>query len=265
MDIRFSQDEMRHFKRNGFVIKRNVMPPELIEKAQAVFWERAPAQLRRDDPATWMGPFRPEFEFEGEEEHPDQIGGYRHNLRTIGDDDWIKDMIARNANLIGMAEQLLGKGRLDPPDRTRGIYTTLPRAHDDELSNHLHVDRHVFHLSTVTYLGPVVAGGGGFRVWPASHTWFARTFESRYRGQNPNRYQDLKAFFEDQPSLECTGDAGDVVFWHHRLAHMAGHNTSRNLRQAILYDFRIAGFDYAREEPPQVDIWQDWPGLVDLD
>ena len=52
-----------------------------------------------------------------------------------------------------------------------------------------------------------------------------------------------------------------MVFWHHRLAHMAGHNTSDNLRQAILYDFKKVDFDYTQELPPQPNMWVDWPGL----
>lgn len=258
MAIRLTEDEMRFFKRNGFVIKRKVIAPERLAQALAVFWERAPAQLRPDDPASWMGPFREEFHFS---DGTDQIQDYRWNLRTVGADAWMMNLIPRNADLIGMAEQLLGAGNLDAPGRARGIYTTLPRDADATLENHLHVDRNIFHLNAVTYLDRVVAGGGGFRVWPTSHLWFGQTFESR----DAARYADLRTFFNAQPSLECTGDVGDVVLWHHRLAHMAGHNTSRNLRRAILYDFRLRDFDYEQAEPPSSNIWRDWPGLDALD
>ncbi len=262
MAIRLTVEEMRFFQRNGFVIKRKVIDDKLLTKAHEVFWERAPSQLKRDDPASWQGPFREEFHFS---DGTDQIGDYRWNLRSIGGDEWMMDLIPRNTDLMGIAEQLLGQDRLEPPDKARGIYTTLPRDDDAELVESLHVDQHVFHLGTVTYLNKVVTGGGGFRVWPASHLWFAETFKSRYSDRDTNPYTALVAFLETQPSLECTGDAGDVVFWHHRLAHMAGHNTSGNLRMAILYDFKLREFDYAREEPPQPSIWRDWPGLEALD
>ena len=270
MGIRFTDDELLFFKRNGFVIKRNVLKPELIAKAQEVFWAEAPSQLVKDDPSTWVGPFREEFEITVEDRAPgtDQRKGYRWNLRHIGEDDWMMDMIPRNPDLIGMAEQLLGAGNLVPPMRTRGIYTTLPRNDGAELDDHLHVDQHVFHLGIVAYLGKVVPGGGGFRVWPTSHRWFYNTFKSQYKGTQfnedqatTNRYLETKEFFETQPSVECTGNTGDVVFWHHRLAHMAGHNTSCNLRQAILYDFKKVDFDYTQELPPQPNMWVDWPGL----
>lgn len=262
MDIRFTLDELRFFQRNGFVIKRKVSNPDLIKKAIEVFWDRAPSQLSRYDPSSWIGPFREEFNLD---DGTDRIDGYRWNLRTVGEDDWMLNLLSRDGNLIGLAEQLLGKGNLVPPSGARGIYTTLPQDDNVEIENHLHVDQHIFHLGTVSYLDKVVAGGGGFRVWPTSHLWFCNTFQSQYKGNHANRYMETKAFFETQPSLECTGDAGDVVFWHHRLAHMAGHNTSRNLRLAILYDFKITGFDYTLEVPPQPTEWRDWPGIEALD
>ncbi len=262
MDIRLNEDELRFFKRNGFVVKRQVIDPERLAKAHEVFWERVPSQLKRDDPTSWLGPFREEFFID---DGTDRLQDYTWKFRSIGQDEWMMNLIPRNANLIGMAEQLLGKGNLEPPGQARGIYTTLPRDDEGELIDYLHVDEHVFHLGTVTYLNKVGTGSGGFRVWPASHLWFAETFRSQYGESEVNPYTELKDFLETQPSLECTGDAGDVVFWHHRLAHMAGHNTSRNLRMAILYDFKIRGFDYAREEPPQPSIWRDWPGIEALE
>ena len=33
------------------------------------------------------------------------------------------------------------------------------------------------------------------------------------------------------------GRRGDIVFWHHRLAHAAGQNYSEKIRQAVLADF----------------------------
>lgn len=262
MDIRLTLDEMRFFKRNGFVIKRKALKQDSLKKAHEVFWDNAPSQLQRHEPSSWIGPFRDEFNWD---DGTDKINGFRWNLRTVGNDEWMMDLISRNVNLIGMAEQLLGKGNLLPPSGTRGIYTTLPRSDDEELEDHLHVDQHIFHLGTVAYLDRVAAGGGGFRVWPTSHLWFCDTFESQFKGKSPNRYTEAKSFIESQPSLECTGDAGDVVFWHHRLAHMAGHNISSKMRMAILYDFKKVGFDYSLEEPPLPNVWRDWPGLDTLD
>jgi ectoine hydroxylase-related dioxygenase (phytanoyl-CoA dioxygenase family) len=58
--------------------------------------------------------------------------------------------------------------------------------------------------------------------------------------------------------VECHGGPGDIVFWHHRIGHAAGPNTSRQIRQAVLYDFRKTDLDRTQEEPPAADMWRDW-------
>ena len=62
----------------------------------------------------------------------------------------------------------------------------------------------------------------------------------------------------DTPPVDCFGKAGDVVLWHHRLAHMAGHNYSGQIRQAVLFDFTKSDLDQCRLDPPQDDMWRDW-------
>ena len=57
------------------------------------------------------------------------------------------------------------------------------------------------------------------------------------------------------------GSAGDVVLWHHRMGHGAGHNRSSQVRQAVLYDFCRADLDAVQDEPPPDDMWRDWPGV----
>ena len=59
-------DEMRFFKRNGYLIKRGVLDPVLMERARARLWDGAPPGRRRNDPDTWAGPFR------ADEENPDR-------------------------------------------------------------------------------------------------------------------------------------------------------------------------------------------------
>ena len=39
-----------------------------------------------------------------------------------------------------------------------------------------------------------------------------------------------------------------VVFWHHRIGHAAGHNYSRQIRQAVWYDFRKTELEQTQEE-----------------
>ena len=62
--------------------------------------------------------------------------------------------------------------------------------------------------------------------------------------------------------VDCYGEAGTVVFYHNKLAHMAGQNYSNNIRQAVL-----CGFALSEEALPEAelmahaidcDIWRDW-------
>ena len=61
-----TRDEIRFFKREGYLIKRGVLDPELMARARERKWEGAPARMQKDDPTTWFGPFRPDEEH-GEE------------------------------------------------------------------------------------------------------------------------------------------------------------------------------------------------------
>ena len=42
----FTHNEMRFFKRNGFVIKRKLLNQELLAEAHEAYWEKVPAQLK---------------------------------------------------------------------------------------------------------------------------------------------------------------------------------------------------------------------------
>ena len=116
-------DEMRFFKRNGYLIKRGVLDPALMERARARLWDGAPPGRTRQDPATWVGPFRED------EENPDGANhrrGFRWNFREPGDEEWMVRLLATDPKVWAMAEQMLGKGQLVQPPRIRGIYCTLP-------------------------------------------------------------------------------------------------------------------------------------------
>lgn len=256
MESPLTENDLRFFRDNGFLIKRGVLNADLVARAVDVFWENAPPPMDRDDPETWFGPFREEQEISNGE---DYRGGYRWNFRNIGSEPYMMDLVPRDPNIVGMAQQLLGP-HLAPPERVRGIYATIPNRDHNPRPDRLHVDQHPFNLGVVAYLGKVGPLGGGFRVWPTSHRWFYHTYETRYEGGRPEGYKTITEFFEAQPSTECTGEAGDLVFWHHRLAHAAGQNLSSNIRLAVLYDFSRSDVKEVQSRPPKSNMWEDWPG-----
>jgi ectoine hydroxylase-related dioxygenase (phytanoyl-CoA dioxygenase family) len=68
----------------------------------------------------------------------------------------------------------------------------------------------------------------------------------------------VQAQVDQQPYVDCYGKAGDVVFWHHRLGHSAGHNRSHAIRQAVLYDFKKRDVSERQIMATPADMWADW-------
>lgn len=261
--IRLSDEEMLFFKREGYLIKRGVLQPDLMARARDRLWDGAPPSLKRDEPDTWVGAFLKEDE---NEDQGNRRGGFRWNFREPGGENWMVELLATDPNVWGMAEQFLGEGKVGTPERIRGIYCTLPYGDAPERPTTCHVDAHPFHLGVVGYIDHVPAGGGGFTVWPRSHRRFYYDFHSQYKKEPiEGKHEESVAYINQQfPYVECHGDAGDIVFWHHRMGHAAGHNRSKQIRQAVLYDFRKKDLEQTMEEPPCEDMWRDWDGIQAL-
>ena len=173
-------------------------------------------------------------------------------------------MLPRDPTIWSIAEQLLGSGKVVIPDRIRGIYCILPQGDLPEKPTTCHTDGHPFHLGVVGYIDDVPPNGGGFTVWPKSHRKLYFNYHSSHRNEPTDQHEKDIAYFNQQTYVDCHGQAGDIVFWHHRLAHAAGHNRSRQIRQAVLYDFRRKDMDQVMKEPPSQDMWRDWPGITNL-
>ncbi len=172
-------------------------------------------------------------------------------------------------------------GPTDPAVGTegaRGVYCTLPYGDKPREADACHTDGHPFQLGVVGLLDDTPAGGGAFKVWPGSHARLYPTFALRYDQPRIPYYDHLPTFKGivhsaeylqtiaeldglAQP-VECYGQAGDIVFWHHRTAHMAGHNYSNVIRQAVLADFWTEQLDELRATPADGDMWRDWSGAV---
>jgi len=88
------------------------------------------------------------------------------------------------------------------------------------------------------------------------------TFITRHKREATEQYEPVRARLNDQAPVDCWGRAGDILFWHHRIGHMAGHNRSRQICQAVLYDFVKKEIEQTQDEPPLEDIWLDWSEQV---
>ena len=252
--VRLTDDDIRFFVREGYLIKQNVMDPDLMARGRERMWSNLPPPLERGKPETWIGPF---------DEPVDDGASHRHQYmwkyREPGGEDWMVRLLATDPSVMGMAEQLLGEGALFRPDRIRGIYCVLPEGEAPPRPMGCHVDAHPFHLGVVGYIDDVGPGGGGFTVWPGSHQVFFHDFTNRYNFDRTPAYVAHKEEVDGTPPMDCHGKAGDIVFWHHRMGHSVGHNRTGRIRQAVLYDYKRADLD--ENATPGGDMWIDWPGV----
>ena len=258
---RLSPDEIRFFQKNGYLIKRRVMDENLMARARERLWENAPPEVDCDDSDTWVGPIK-----RYNEAGTGNVGGeYSWKYKGIGGEDWIVRMLATDPSIWGMAEQLLGEGNLVVPERIRGIYCLLPEGNIPQRPVTCHTDAHPFHLGVVGYIDDVPPNGGGFWVWPKSHRTFYYDYHTQHGNERTEQYEKHAAVFNRQPYVDCHGGAGDIIFWHHRLGHSAGHNRSKRIRKAVLCDFCKKDLEKTTDEPPCEDMWRDWHGIHRID
>ena len=94
--VELTRKDIEFFKTEGYLVKRNVLNPELMERARERLWDGAPEGRKRDDPDTWIGPFTPE------EENIDKSNnrrGFRWNFREPGGEEWMVQLLATDPNV----------------------------------------------------------------------------------------------------------------------------------------------------------------------
>ena len=289
-------EQLSFFKTQGYLLVPGAMDTSLCAQVRDLMWDALPddVQLSPDD-AT--GPFRAQdtaadpLHFRHD---------YRWLNRLLGVSEQVIDLVY-SREIVDMAQQLLGGelrqatpngtpmgsqgsawpgGPTDPAlgnEGARGVYCTLPYGDRAREADACHTDGHPFQLGVVGLLHDTPADGGAFKVWPGSHQRLYPTFSLRYDQPRIPYYDHLPNFkgivhtpeylqeieqLNKQSPVECWGQAGDIVFWHHRTAHMAGHNYSNVIRQAVLADFWRLDLDQMRASAPGGDPWRDWSGAL---
>ena len=294
--MKLSSEQIVFFKDQGYLLLEGALDPGLCSKVQDLMWNTLPqgCSVNRDDPSTHRGPFD---EWESQSDPLNFRVGYRWQVREFGAEQLLIDL-AYSDELVELAEQLLGEGMLQSPivggrpmgsdgtawpggpvdpaigDGVRGVYNTLPYGDKPREPDACHTDGHPFNLGIVGLIADVPEDGGAFKIWPGSHRRLYPTFQMQYDQPRIPYYDhlpsykgiihseayeaEIKAVMQDTAPVDCWGKQGDVVLWHHRLAHMAGHNYSETIREAVLYDFSRTDLDLCRLDPPQADMWRDW-------
>ncbi len=256
---KLTPEEIKFFREEGFLIKRGIMDESLTAQARERLWENAPPEIDRDNPDTWIGPIQ-EYREKNNEKGNDG-GGYGWWYRGIGSKEWMVRMLVIHPPIWEIVEQMLGEEDVVRPNSVRGIYCRLPEGNVPCKPLSCHTDAHAFHLGVVGYIDDVAPNGGGFSVWPRSHRVFYYTHQTRHLRDQSEQYLKNRAYFNHRSPIDCHGRAGDVVFWHHRLAHSAGSNRSKGIRKAVLGNKVKKDIERTMNEPPCEDMWEDWPGI----
>ena len=268
---RLTTEEIQTFKRQGYLIKRGILDPELMARARERKWAGAPPRMKKDDPTTWPGPWRPE------EERPDPSDnfclGFTWKYHEPGSEDWLVGMIATNLVIFGWAEQLLGEGEVVTPERVRGIYCQLPQGHLPEEPtichcdvgpDHLHSTSHevlfASGLGVVGLIEDIPPHGGAFTVWPGTHRVIYKLFLSIEGLERNEAYKKRIIEINDALHVEGFGKAGDVLLWHRLLAHTAGHNRSEKIQlsEAVLCDYKKIEKLDSPDLVSYQDMWCQW-------
>ena len=295
--LNLTEDQLAFFKKNGYLMLADILDSELCAEARERLWSTLPknSKIKRNELSTHLGPFSGD---DTEEDVTNLRQGYKWQVRFVGTEKLLIDLVFSETlkniaeQLLGEdtlnVPKIGGKtmgghgaawpgGPVDPAldnEGARGIYATLPYGDKPKEQDLCHTDGHPFNLSLVGLVDEVPPNGGAFKVWPGSHKRLYPTFQMQYdqpriayyehipsyKGiiQSVEYEEELKKVMEDTLPIDCWGSEGDVVLWHHRLAHMAGHNYSDKIRQAVLYDFTKKDLDTNRAKPPQKNMWEDW-------
>lgn len=107
-------EEIAHFKREGYVIKYGLLDPGLLAACRARLWTSFPLRIRRDDPASWVGPLLPEEETTSGHHGimRNSRAGFSWRERVAGGEQLMLDLLPNT--LMPIAEQLLGQGKVQP-------------------------------------------------------------------------------------------------------------------------------------------------------
>lgn len=217
--MQLTTEQLTQFKQAGYLIIRELLDPDRCQQARDLLWASLPedSDIQREDPATHVGPFSDK---DFQDDPLDSRVGFRWQLRRHSTDASLIELTYSD-DIMAIAEQLLGKGRVSTPviggsvmgsmgkawpdgpvdpalnsEGIRGIYGTLPYGDAAAApATGAHTDGHPFMLSVVGLIDDCPPNGGAFTVWPGSHRRLYPVFPMQYD-------QARIPFYEHMPSLK---------------------------------------------------------------
>jgi hypothetical protein len=248
-----TDEQVERFYTLGYCVTRVGLDEEIVQRAIDTVWAHCPSSFRQDSPRTWKGEFTDSC-------HTMSIKDRRGRVKLrecLRGERWLYDLTAAHPGILAAVSELIG----DPvaPEYVRGLYPVFP---SKPRPIEGHCDQHKFQVGVVLYLSDVAPGGGGFTIWPGSHHVVAKHHGSLGGKDRLPTFDSAVAEVQaaTQP-VELAGPSGTVVFWHQRIVHTAGINTSKTVRHATLCDFKNERF-LSAADCPAADPWETWSPRV---
>ena len=243
-----TDEDKSFFKDNGFLIKRDLLRRDQIDRAQDALWGGIEAD--REDPKTWVGagPRSP-------------AGGSHPDIKAT----------LHDTSVFAMAEELVGADTLNP-GATPGPALVYPSGDDEwSLPERGHLDGYytptngvpegtvgLFHVGATIYADEVAHRGAGFTIWPGTHIQAANYFKAHScLSLQGGSSRDI---FQLPEAVEVTGPMGTVCLWHGQLVHSGSRNCTDRIRMALIARLSRKDLNDIRFETPQ-DMWHYWAGI----
>jgi len=230
--------QLGEFAERGFVLLRQVVPPEVVSSAARVIDEL----MEHEPPGTDVrGPF--------------------NYFRQAAEVPAVAALLA-GSPAFGLAESLAGAGALEVPGQVQVALNIPPFPHWPGMH---HIDGFPPEAGgrpgTFTMLAGVLMSdqcgqdAGNLWVWPGTHL----THSEYFREHGPDAFFAAGGYPPiplPEPE-QVTGGPGDLVLAHYLLGHNIGGNTSRAVRRAVYFRIKRAGHDLRWREFLQ-DPWLDY-------
>lgn len=273
-----SEEQRRSFKRKGYTVLQDVVPADVIERAQSQVWDAVPVS---ED--------APEEEFRGHGYHivddvadPTPFASIRRTVFQYAQALVGEDALMVPGDTVDIPEDL--QLPINFPDSVPFSDTYLRRidgGHVDGYGAHFRNpdDKQsgtydYYTIGATVYLDQVKRGGGGFTVFPGSH-WLAEQYYQDHSLESPGWLGQLPGLTEDGNwdydtylhrqlrARELTGPPGTVILWHMRLLHGAGINQRSRPRLAAVTRYTHPEAR-ANKRDAVTNLWKYWEGMQEL-
>lgn len=231
--IRFLDQEVSQFEKEGYFISRSLVPQNYVDKI---------LQIAERDTSGELG----DIEYEADVQYPGapvslqaQGGRTIRRLRQAFSRDPVFSQLVKEPFLLNRLQQLLGPEVVMPLAHHNCVMTKHPE-YSSDTGWHQDIRFWSFQNSNLVNiwvaLGDESPSNGCLKLLPESHT---QTFQKHQLDDGLFYRTDLE---ENQALLRrevtATLKAGDVLFFHARCFHSATRNHSQNTKFSAVFTFR---------------------------